>query len=165
MTAACTHDGLYWHPDPANEQGWRCTDCKWQPGEPPGFSPQHDRSHLGVKVGCILHLLHESEIIYVSNGSEADSIVGRIVRACRRRHAFDSVTIARLILDIDGDARHAAFWRDISEGIIAGKDPRPRCACGQLARQHRIADGKQQHACSFEHMPPIPGGRGSSAPW
>lgn len=149
--ATCKHEGLYWHPAPANEKGWRCTDCGWQPGEPPGFSPVHDRERTGIKVDCILHLLHESEIIYVSSGSEGDSIVGRVVTMCRRTRLYDSVSIARMILQIDGDRRHGAFWRDISEGIIAGRDPRDRCACGKLATMFHFEDGKRVAACSFEH--------------
>lgn len=147
----CKHEGLYWHPAPANEQGWRCTDCGWQPGEPPGFSPVHDREHIDIKVGCILHLLHESEVIYVSNGSQGGTIVAYVVDICRRTRFFDSVTIARYILQLEGDKRHGAFWRDISDGIIAGKDPRDRCACGRLATMFRHENGKRVVACSFEH--------------
>jgi hypothetical protein len=158
--ATCAHAGLYWHPAPANEQGWKCTDCGHQPGEPPGFSPVHDRSHVGVKVECILHLLHESEVIYVSNGDQADSIIAHVVRSCRRRHVFDSVSIARMIVDIEGDARHAKFWREISEGVLAGKDPRPRCACGKLA----IVSNGEHRACSHEHMQ-VAQGRDPKEPW
>lgn len=148
----CKHSGLFWYAAPANEQGWKCPDCGWRPGEPPGFSPQHDRDLVDVKVGCILMLLHESEIIYVSNGSSGDSITGLVVQRCRRRGIYDSVSIARFILDLEGGTRHAKFWRDIAMGIMAGKDPRPRCACGQLATQWSHSNGVSLQACSYEHM-------------
>jgi hypothetical protein len=144
----CAHDGLYWYAAPADERGWKCVDCGWQPGEEPGFSPQHDRAHISTKVGCILMTLHEAEIIYVSNGSCGEAITGDVVEKCRRRRIYDSVSIARFILELEADRQHADFWREISEGIIAGKDPRERCACGKLANSWR--NGKR--ACCHEHM-------------
>lgn len=155
---SCPHAGLYWYAAPANERGWKCVDCGWQPGEPSGFSPKHDRDLIGIKVGCILNDLHEAQIIYVSNGSAGDSITGLVVQRCRRTHSYDSVSIAKFILTIEGDERHAKFWREISDGILAGKDPRPRCACGQLATQWTLADGREFRACSYEHMQAVRGG-------
>ena len=39
----CKHNGMYWYAAPHNERGWKCVDCELQPGEEPGYSPQHDR--------------------------------------------------------------------------------------------------------------------------
>jgi hypothetical protein len=146
--ATCEHDGMHWFAAPANEQGWRCVDCQFRPGEPPGFSPHHDRELINIKVGGILTDLHEAEIIYVSNGSEGAVMTTLAIDECRKRNVYDSVSIARILLELDGDDGHAAYWRGISEGILAGKDPRDRCACGQLATQY--CNGKR--ACSYEHM-------------
>lgn len=150
--ASCPHHGLYWFADPANERGWKCTDCDWRPGEEPGFSPAHDRSHLETKVGCILMTMHEAEVIYVSNGIDGDRLTSLVTKYCSERSLYDSVSIARVILEHEGSDRHARFWRDISEGILAGKDPRTRCACGKLATQWRISAGVSTPACSMEHM-------------
>jgi hypothetical protein len=147
-TNPCSHDGLYWFAAPANETGWRCTNCGHQPGEPPGFSPQHDRSHLRTKVRCIVHDLHDAGIIYVSNVSDGANLTTVAVTACRSRNLYDSVSIARVVLELEADDAHAKFWRGVSEGILAGKDQRHRCACGKLATQscggHR--------ACCHDHM-------------
>jgi hypothetical protein len=129
----CPHDGLYWYGAPADERGWRCVDCDWKPGEPPGFSPQHDRSHIATKVGSILQDLHLANIIYVSNGTAGEGLTANIAALCIERDTYDSVSIACLILEAVGCERHAKYWRDISTGILAGKDPRERCHCGALA--------------------------------
>lgn len=152
MSDTCKHDGLYWYAAPANEQGWRCADCGWQPGEPPGFSPAHDRSRLWTKVWCIVHDLHEAKIIYVSNGSGGDALSTEVARECQARDLYDSVSIARVILEHEAGDRHAGYWRGISEGILAGKDPRPRCACGQLATMSACGGAVVTRACSNEHM-------------
>lgn len=146
--ATCKHDGLYWYAAPANEQGWKCSDCGWQPGEPPGFSPQHDRSHLRVKVSCIVMTLHESEVIYVSNSECGEGMTDLITKRCRERGWYNSVSIARAVLEFEGDSDHVRFWREISEGILAGKDPRARCACGQLATVFSIGPNGKHQLCS-----------------
>lgn len=144
----CRHDSLYWYASPANERGWKCVDCGHQPGEEPGYSPQHDRELLHTKVGCILMDLHEAKIICVSNGTGGDALTAHAAKLCRERNLYDSVSIARVILELVATERHAKFWRDISEGILAGKDPRERCACGKLASQ----SCGDHWACCHEHM-------------
>lgn len=119
----CPHAGLYWYAAPADERGWRCVDCQWEPGEPPGFSPRHDRERIGVKVGCIVHALHEAQIIYVSNGCEGDALTARVASMCEKERYYDSVTIARFILQVEGGPEHGRFWRDASESVLAGKAP------------------------------------------
>lgn len=135
MTAEHSHE-LYWHADPCNERGWKCIACDYRPGEPAGFSPERDRSHLVTKIESILHTLHDAEIVYVSNGDHGAWIASRVASACRARDLYDSVSIARLVLEVLGDAAHAKFWRDISEGILVGRDPRPRCHCGKLSNAY-----------------------------
>lgn len=150
--AKCPHDGLYWYAHPHDEAGWKCVDCGWQPGEPPGFSPAHDRSHLGIKASCIVHDLADAKIISVSNASHGDSLAAHAASVCTERNLYDSVSIAHVILELEGTERHASFWRDISEGILAGKDPRERCHCGQLARVWRGGPNGGTHACGFDHL-------------
>ena len=147
--ADCTHADLYWYAAPADEKGWRCASCDWRPGEDPGYSPEHDRSHIVTKVCSVLHDLHDAGIIYVSNSSGGESITASVARRCVDEKLYDSVSIARLILEIEGGERHAAFWRHRGEGIVAGNDPRRRCDCGALANIY--TDGKS--FCS-EHVPP-----------
>lgn len=152
--AACEHAGMYWYAAPANERGWKCVDCELQPGEPPGFSPAHDRELIMVKVSSILDDLHNSSIVYVSNGMGGDILTLLAAEACVARQLYDSVSIARVILEMVASDDHAKFWRDISEGILAGNDPRHRCACGQLARMSSGA----MRACSAEHLETALGG-------
>lgn len=161
--ATCKHDGLYWYAAPADEKGWRCADCGWQPGEDPGYSPQHDRSHLSLKVGCIIQDLHDREIIYVSNGTCGEVLTSQSVALCIERRLYDSVSIARVVLELEADDEHAKFWRDRGEGIVAGADPRHRCACGKLANVS-TSEGGGTRACSHEHLQ-IALGRNPADPW
>lgn len=146
--ATCPHGSLYWYAEPANERGWRCADCGFQPGEEPGYSPQHDRDLLRTKVWCIVMDLHDKEIIYVSNSDCGEALTNQVTRLCRDRQVCDSVSIARIALEIEANDRHASFWRERHVGILAGKDPRSRCACGKLA--HQWCNGIA--ACGREHM-------------
>lgn len=148
MSEPCRHSGLYWYAAPATEKGWKCVNCGWQPGEDPGYSPEHDRSHIATKVGCVLHDLFEAGIVYVSNGSEGEGITANVARRCVAEKLYDSVSIARLILEISGGERHAAFWRDRGESIVSGNDNRRRCRCGKLANVYAV--GK---AFCMEHVP------------
>lgn len=149
----CPHAGLYWYGHPHDEAGWKCVDCDLQPGEPPGFSPAHDRSHLRIKVWCIVHDLADAKIISVSNSGHGEGLASAAAAQCEERKLYDSVSIARVILEIEGDERHAKFWRDISDGILAGNDPRHRCHCGKLATIWRGGEGDGTRACSFDHLP------------
>jgi hypothetical protein len=145
--AACKHNGLYWYAAPADERGWVCVDCGWSPGEEPGYSPEHDRSHIATKVGSILHDMHEAGIIYVSNGSAGEGIEHSVAAWCRRSKTYDSVSIAARILASEVSGTHATFWRDRGESIIAGKDNRDRCRCGKLAKSWRGGEDGG-HFCS-----------------
>ncbi len=144
----CKHDGLYWYAAPATERGWKCVDCDWQPGEPPGFAPLHDRELLPTKVHCILQDLDTAEIVYVGSGSNGESIVAAASRVCRERDVYDSVSIARVLLEVMGGDIRAAFWREMSEGVLTGNDKRERCHCGVLANVY--TGGK---SFCMEHVP------------
>lgn len=149
--AACSHDSLYWYGSPADEQGWICADCGWSPGEQSdeGYSPQHDRELIRTKVEGILHDLHEAAIIYVSNGCGGDSISDMVAGRCERDGVYDSVSIARFILEIEASEQHAKFWRERAESILEGRDNRNRCACGRLSRCSRgNGDGTWTYLCS-----------------
>lgn len=145
---ACAHTGLHWYAAPADEKGWKCVGCDWRPGEDPGYSPEHDRSHITTKVGGILHELHDAGIIYVSNSGEGEGITARVAARCVAEKLYDSVSIARLILEIEGSEHHANFWRNRGEGIVNGADTRSRCHCGKLANIY--TGGK---AFCGEHVP------------
>ena len=129
--AECRHD-FHWRMSDCNEAGWICVNCKHKPGEPPGFSPQTDRAEIARKVESVLLTLHESDVIYVSNSDCGDGIVANVVGRCRDSGLFDQWTIARFILESEAPS-HAKYWKDISDGMLSGKDPRRRCHCGRLS--------------------------------
>lgn len=141
----CTHESIYWYPA-VNEDGWKCVDCGAQPGEPPGFSPVHDRERLFHKVDGILRDLHEAGIIHVSSGSEGMAIAEAIEARCRDLGLYDQYTIASQILLALAE-RHAKYWAKVSDGILSGSDPRERCACGALGTVKSGNDPWQCHDC------------------
>lgn len=146
MGVTCKHE-YHWHASPCDEAGWSCSHCNDKPGEPAGYSPHLDRDLIHRKVGGILDALHYAEIIHVSNGCDGDYMTGMVAQMCSHQNLYDSVSIARLILELEGDARHVKFWRDQAEGVLTGNDRRHRCHCGALANWSRGAE----HGCS-EHM-------------
>lgn len=143
MTATnCKHENVAYYPA-TNEEGWKCLDCPEPLGEPEGYSPQLDRSHIYDKVNGLLLELHESKFIHVSNGTGGDVLTEAVVKECQRSGLYDQVSIMQYILAL-GEEGHAAYWKEIGDGIIAGNDPRDRCGCGQLATS---SCGKQK-SCS-----------------
>jgi hypothetical protein len=146
----CEHESMFWYSAPANEQGWRCANCNFQPGEPPGYSPLHDRDLLHVKVWSILDDLHNHEIVYISNGSEGDVLVRDATTRCREERVVDQESIARVLLQIvAGDGK---YWREKHEQFLAGNDPRDRCRCGALSTCTTWRDGVRITTCS-KHPP------------
>jgi hypothetical protein len=133
----CDHDYQYFAA--TNENGWRCVFCKDQPGEPPGFSPELDRSRLEFKVFALLNDLTNSDLVYVSNGTGGDAIVGDVESRCRKEQRYDQYSILLFILDVMTE-RHALYWSKVSEAIVAGKDERERCYCGKLSTCSRGAE-------------------------
>jgi hypothetical protein len=143
---ACPHSFI-WNMA-TNEDGWQCAECAYRPGEPPGFSPAHDVEELGAKVTSILNVLHDSDIVYVSNCDEGESLVTMVTKEIRERGELDQYAIAEAILNLMGQS-HTAYWKEIRDGILAGKDLRHRCHCGKLAT---CSQGGAR-ACSVDHLP------------
>jgi hypothetical protein len=140
----CQHD-FHWYLQDCNEDGWMCCACKHKPGEPPGFSPELDRKEIERKAWAILHELCDAKFIYVSNSTAGDSISSHVADMCRGAGFYDQWSVAKCILDTLAPS-HGTFWKGISDGIIAGKDPRDRCHCGRLSNRS-IGD---RHFCSSE---------------
>lgn len=126
----CQHE-FYWYAAPHNEQGWKCAACKHKPGEPPGFSPELDRSRTYDKVSGILMDMVNADLVSVSNGSAGDGIAASVADRCHETRRFDQESIVYFIADLcAGDGK---YWRELGERLMAGDDPRPRCPCGKLA--------------------------------
>jgi len=115
-----------------NEDGWRCVRCDVSPGEPPGFSPEHDRALIENKVNGLLHDLADAKLVHVSNGSAGEAIMAVVSAECRKRGRFDQGTITMLIVEAWAKG-HAEYWAKVSDGILTGEDPRNRCPGGKLA--------------------------------
>ncbi len=127
---SCKHD-FHWYPEAANETGWRCCLCQHKPGEPAGFSPELDASETERKVYGVLMDLHAHDLVYVSNGSHGDYLTVDVAGECLRRGIYDQKSIlAMLATRLASDV---VFWKEIGDGVRAGKDPRPRCPCGRLS--------------------------------
>jgi hypothetical protein len=129
---ACNNHDFAWYLHDCNEAGWKCLRCEYKPGEPPGFSPELDRAMTRSKVMAVLMELHHADFIYVSNGSSGECIEAEVERRCRATGNYDQWSIASFILDVMVPS-HAKYWREISEGVLAGQDPRHRCHCGALS--------------------------------
>lgn len=138
-----------WKLNDCNETGWHCLGCDHKPGEPPGYSPHLDRSHTDEKIASILMSLHMQDFVYVSNGTEGADIEVEVARRCHRDAAFDQLSIIGFIVDELGrGGKHAAYWREIGEGVISGNDKRNRCACGALATCASCSADGWVHRCS-----------------
>jgi hypothetical protein len=132
MPPPCTHEDLYFYACPATEAGWKCASCDFRPGEPPGFSPEHDRSRIRMKVMGLLLDLHNHELVCVSNGSHGDGLEEMVAVRCEREERFDQYSILLFLLEAMTPS-HAEYWKKISKGVLTGNDPRHRCACGALS--------------------------------
>jgi hypothetical protein len=149
-----SHEHEFYYYAAANEAGWKCCVCGERPGEPPGFSPQLDRTRLERKVFGLLDDLHNHNLVYVSNGCGGDAIVADVAERCRADGVYDQASILAFILGTDG-GRHAKYWKEVSDAIIAGRDPRNRCACGALATcSSGTNEGTWLYTCS-KHPPPL----------
>jgi hypothetical protein len=160
----CAEHEWHWYPSDkaaANEEGWKCCACEERPGEPPGYSPELDRSHLETKIHGILLDLDTHGFVYVGSGSNGESIVSAVARGCRESSVFDQYSIAMLILS-GMTATHALYWQRIGQAIIDGRDERPRCWCGQLATlwsHDENAPGIPDNRCTKHWSVPDPQGR------
>lgn len=146
----CAHRNLFWYLA-TNEDGWQCVDCGLKPGEPPGYSPPHDSSHLDVKVSNVLDEMHTAGLIYVSNGTEGHVIACSVAHKLRESGDWDQYSIVSAIM-AELTPSHAAYWRLQSDAILEGKDGRRRCPCGALSTSTRITgkDEPNRYRCS-EH--------------
>jgi hypothetical protein len=121
----------YYYPD-TNEEGWKCVGCNDRPGEPPGFSPYLDRQLINIKAESLLMDLCRNDLIYISNNSEGEYLTASVAEKCRASNLYDQYSILHFILEVEAPS-HAEYWKQVSEGILKGSDPRKRCACGRLA--------------------------------
>lgn len=134
----CKHQTFYYYPA-TNEDGWKCSDCgEKMPGDPPGFRPDLDREpdFLYVKVDGLLRDLVLADLVYVSNSGEGDYIVRAVGTRCIGEGRFDQYSILLFILE-EMTPSHAKYWKGISDGVVSGNDPRPRCdeeGCNKLVR-------------------------------
>ncbi len=141
----CPHE-FFWYPAPHNETGWRCVNCQHKPGEPPGYSPELDRSDTYNKVNCLLMDMANHERVSVSNGSTGDAITSSVVKRCHETKRYDQESIVMFLAELcAGDGK---YWRELGERIVAGEDPRPRCVCGKLAAIY----SNNSRYCSSECM-------------
>ncbi len=146
----CQHELVYWFPalGACNERGWKCA-CGHLPGEPPGYSPQLDAARLRTKIWCILHEVADAHIVYVSNSDEGEGITDEVARTVEASGNRDQYSIVLAILQAMTPS-HAAYWREVGDGVRAGKDERNRCACGQLSTSSRHYQGKSFYSCGAE---------------
>lgn len=145
----CGTESMVWDPSEAacQEDGWRCLQCDGRAGgEPPGYRPDLDRPRIVAKVTAILMALHDSGLVYISNGSDGESLVSEVAGDCRRVGLFDQYSILWFIMRCLAPS-HGDFWNRIGEGVMGGKDPRDRCWCGALAKGSSGTD----KWCSWEH--------------
>lgn len=136
-TCTCATPSDYtWHKAPANEDGWHCLDCgSLAAGEPPGYRPDLDASHLGCKVESILMDLHDEDLVYVSNSTDGECLVGMVAKDCGRSGHRDQYSIVASILG-HMNRTHADYWKERGDAIRAGEDKRERCECGKLASSY-----------------------------
>lgn len=132
MEQLCTHESFGYFPA-INEAGWKCFGCgELLDGEPNGYRPDLDRSHLEDKVYGIMSDLHQHDFIWISNSGHGEHVLAEVLPRCRETGLYDQITIMHYILE-SSDGTHAAFWKEIGDGVINGNDQRKRCQCGKLA--------------------------------
>lgn len=132
-----------------NEDGWRCCSCNHKPGEPPGYSPQLDREMIVTKVYGIQGDMHDADLIRFSNGSEGDGAAEMVADRCRNEGRYDQYSIILFTMELVTHG-HAKYWKEVSDAIIAGKDTRDRCSCGELSTSSSNSgpNGSWVHRCS-----------------
>lgn len=83
----------------------------------------------------------------VSNGSEGDTITFNVACHCARTGRYDQYFILKAFLN-HLEPGHSDFWKDVGDGVRAGKDVRDRCRCGALATQWNSSNGASCGDCS-----------------
>lgn len=106
----CAHEAVEWFPDPTDEAGWRCADCRANLG----YRPDLDRSHVNEKAMALLMDLQVCDLVYVSNNEEGEIIAAQAAEACRRKDRYDHYTVLRALLDAPdmGVDEHAEYWAE-----------------------------------------------------
>lgn len=117
--ADCEHGDLWWRLAGPNEEGWTCHDC----GAELGFRPDLDRSHTELKVHGLVFAFHESELIYISNGTMGEVIAENVAVRCREKNIYDQLSILRLILDDPNMQPESPFWQNRAERWLLGGEP------------------------------------------
>jgi hypothetical protein len=118
--ADCQHKSVSWIPGGGlNEDAWRCDDCP----EVLGFRPDLDRRATFTKVRGILLDFHESNLIYISNGTMGDIIAENVVSRCCDTNRYDQWSILAFILEDPNMASHAPFWQNRAERWLLGGEP------------------------------------------
>lgn len=151
MTTPRPHECEFsWYLEGANEYGWKCMVCRagCTEFEPAGYNPRLDVERIYDKVSAILMDLHMAEVVYVSNGSMGEAVTHDVAQRCRAAGVYDQGSIVGFIVALVSGERHAKFWKEIGEGVRAGKDPRDRCACGKLSTVSQHQDGETKRWCS-----------------
>lgn len=145
-----------------NERGWVCVECDEQTvGEPPGFSPFLDRELIDRKAENLAQHLVTAGLISLPEMWYLELCGGYVAEKCNDIKTYDSYTVMQFVLECwanydflahhgaehcQGTGGHAAFWKNISDGVLAGNDPRDRCECGELATVY--GDKNQCGACA-----------------
>lgn len=120
----CEHEDLNWRATEdkrmaLNEEGWQCLDCS----DVFGFRPDLDRENTYEKVRCILMDFHESNLIYISNGTEGDIIAANVAQRCAAANVYDQWSILRYILEDPNLLSHRQFWQNRAERWLLGGEP------------------------------------------
>ena len=148
--ATCEHE-FYWSAPAINEVGWFCITCRHKPGEPPGFDPQLDRELISEKCSAILGELVDTGWFCPMNSDVGLAMSAAAARACVDTGCFDQQTIVATLMGspsgIHSSVSYAAYWKQISEGILSGHDERARCHCGELATAFKIGKGQSIGTC------------------
>lgn len=130
MKCECGNESLFAYFASSNERGWMCMECNRRPGEPAGYCPELDRDKLADKVESLLMQLSR-EFVSISNNDHGERICSVVTDRCGELRRYDQYTICREIFA--SLSSHGDYWKEITDGILAGSDPRSRCDCGKLS--------------------------------
>lgn len=137
-----------------NETGWQCMNCQDRPGEPPGFSPQLDRSNTFDKVMGIMLDLAATRACNFSNSTDGMMTAEIIAARCREEDVYDQWSICEWIFEYKNRDRgeghgHRAYWKRIAEGVLSGNDPRDRCEAHSELANHWVSKGNGEPAKAY----------------
>lgn len=108
-----------------NEDGWECGHC----GAHLGYRPDLDKALIENKVTGLLMDLCDAKFLHVSNGSEAEGVIGQVEAQCRSRGRYDQYTILHLLVEACGRERHAVYWAgQAAQWVPPWEQPAPSAA-------------------------------------